>query len=657
VAIVSHRLWRDRFGADPAIVGQAVNLGGNPTQIIGIMGETFESLLNPAAEIWAPLRYDGSLEQACRTCRHLRVVGRLASGATVASATAELSTTLTGIAAQHPGDYRSDQLGILVQPLRDVIVGPARRAYLILFSAVVAVLLLACVNVANLLLGQAVERRQEFAVRRALGAGRERVVRQVLLESGWLGLGGAAIGAAIAAVGIRWLAPLVATSLPRAGQIDLDWGVLGFAAATGVVAALGFGAAPALVTGAGSEQLRQGIGITRGRRVRRGLVVVQVGLASALLAATLLLGKSMRQLLSVDAGFEAERVFTLDVQVAGPRFATDSSTWRYFAAVREAARSVPGVEQAALVSQLPLGGNFDSYGLHLESRPRANPQDAPSADRYAVTPGYFETMGIRLTAGRTFLDTDRGGSLPVAIVNEAVARLDFKGQSPIGERIRVGGTDGPGRTVVGVVADVRHHGLDQEATRQFYVPTEQWEWSEGQMILVARTSQDPARLGSAIVAAVRALDPDPTLESPQPMTAVIGGSVGARRLVLGLFQGFALLALALSAVGVYGVMSGGVAERRREFGIRSALGEGRSGLVGSVIKEAVVIGAIGTAAGAGLWLAAAPLVGRFLYGVDASDPTSLLLVGSGLVLVAVLAALRPAWRAGSQSPTAVLRSD
>jgi putative ABC transport system permease protein len=664
VAILSDRLFRHRFGSDPAVVGRTISLSGTATTIIGILPDGFESLLEPTAEIWRPLGYDITLPYACRTCRHLRAVARLAPGTTAAQATAELGSLGGRIAAAIPNEYPPGA-SFITEPVKSNVTKSARTALLVLFGAVGLVLILACVNVANLLLGQAVQRHHEFSVRMALGSGRARLARQVLLESSMLGLAGGTIAIGLAAVGSGLLRRIPGAWLPRAETVGLDWGVLGFASAVGILSGVGFGLLPALVSlESAGEGLKQGGGrLTRRRGARRALIVAEVTIASILVVGAGLLVKSMGRLLAVDPGFIPDRLLTVDIQVAGQRFQSDTLTWEYFRRVREVAAGVVGVGSAALTSQLPLGGNFDRYGVHLQSKPRASPEEDPSADRYSVTPGYFETMGIPLLEGRTFTEADRLGGAPVAVVNERYARLELGEGSPIGQRIMLGGLDttdlarNPWRTIVGVVGNVVHEGLDRESSPQVYVPTEQWQFADGQMILVARTAADPATLGPAMARAVRSVDPDPTIERVRPMTAVIGGSTAARRLVLRLFQGFALVALGLAAVGIYGVMSSGVAERMKEFGIRSALGASGSSLMRSVIRESLTLGGAGIAFGLVVAMAIAPVFRGVIFDVGPRDLSVYLIASVILAGLTVIAALAPARRAARQDPVVALRSE
>jgi len=656
VVIVAHDLWRDRLGGDPAIIGQTISLDGSPATVVGILPPDFESLLNPAARIWSPLRY-GDQPWACRTCRHLRAVARLAPDTEVSRSEAELAVVMKRLVATFPDQYAVDGT-VLLEPLQTTLTKNSRLALLTLFGAVSLVLVLACTNVANLALAHAIERRREFAVRMALGSGRGRLVRQVLLESTLLGLTGSVAAVAIGAAATGLLRGAASGLVPRANAIGLDWGVLGFSALIGMLAGIGFGLLPALVgLESARDGLRDGLRITRRHPVRRGLVVAEVTIAVMLVAGAGLLVKSMSRLLAVDPGFDPDRVLTADIQVAGQHFDTDSATVRYFAAVRDAVAALPGVRSVDLASQLPLSGDFDRYGVHFASRPQANPEDDPAADRYAVSPGFFGTMRIPLVAGRLFTEADRAGSAPVAILSRALAESAFPDGNAIGQQLRVGDPAGRPFTVVGVVGDIRHVGLDQASPGQVYYPFDQWFFADQRMIAIVRTDGDPAALAAPLARAVRALDASPTIANVRPMAAVIGTSTADRRMVLALFGALAAVAMVLAAVGIFGVMATGVAERKREFGIRSALGASGASLTGGVVAESLVLGGAGI--GLGLLLAglAARALGAALFEVAPIDPVVYLGTALGIGGLVAAAAWIPARRAARNDPLAALRAD
>ncbi len=657
VVILSHGLWRSRFGAEPAIVGNVISLDGYPNTVVGVMGPEFESLLDPGAELWSPLRYSVTLPFGCRTCRHLRAIGRLAPTATVSAAREEMALIANRLVAAYPNDYSTP--GIVIEALKTNLTKATKPALIALLGAAGLVLLIACLNVANLALGQMAQRRQEFGVRLALGADRERILRQVLIESLMLGVLGAACGVGVAWLALQGIIGLAPAALPRLGSIGIDRIALGFAGLVGIGTGVAFGLGPALwLTRAAHAGLRETAKITAGPErhwLRRGLVTGEVAIAVLLVVGAGLVFRSMGQLLGVAPGFDPDHLLTMDVQVAGTKFDSDPVTRGYFTAAAAAAAQVPGVSAVAWTSQLPLGGNVDGYSVGIRSKPLANPSDQPSADRYSVTPGYFETMRIPLVSGRYLSEADRDSAPPVVVINATFARLEFPGRDPLGEEVHLGDDASPWRTIVGVVGDVRHAGLDRPATRQIYIPEDQWQFADGSMVMVVRTASDPALVAEPVRRVVRQVDPDPTIAKLAPMTAVIGASTDARHFVLRLFQSFAGLSLLLAAAGIYGVISTGVAERQREIGIRTALGASARGIQGLVVTEAVKLSVIGVTAGLVAAAGLSRFLGAILYGIGPTDPASFGAAGVLLLSVAIAAAWIPARRAARLDPTVILK--
>jgi putative ABC transport system permease protein len=658
--ILSHALWRARFGGDSSVVGRAIALGGFPYTVVGVMPAGFENVLSPDAQLWRPLRYDASLPQACRTCRHLRAVGRLKADVSPAAARRELAVLHARMVADHPTEYAST--GFTVPTLHAQVTGGVRPALLALVAAVALVLLIACANVANLLLARGAQREGEFAVRTALGAGRGRLIRQILTESLVLAAAGGVLGVGLAIAGVRALIALAPPDLPRLEAIAVNGEVLAVALLVTTIVGVGFGLAPAWHAArteprAGlHQQTRHSIG---GRRaLRSSLVVSEVALALLLLVGSGLLFRSMQRLLGVSPGFDPDRLFTLQVQTGGPRFQTDSATWAFFERVRAAARDLPGVEAVGLTSQLPLSGEFDAYGIHLESRPVANPEEDPSAFRFGVSPGYLEAMRISVLRGRTLEESDRGDAPPVVLINQALARRAWPGEDPVGQRIRLGGVaDGPWRTVVGIAGDVRHLSLSAEVPNAVYVPETQWFGADNAMSLIVRTRGDPEALIPAVRRAVRALDPDQPIVRVALMSRVVEASAAERRFTLVLFEAFGLLAVVLSAAGIYGVLAGAVAERRREIGVRTALGATQRDILGLVLRQGLTL----TAAGAVIGLGAAALLTRaiddLLFQVPRLDPVTYAGVTLLMALVAGVACWVPARRAVRVDPVAATRGE
>ena len=659
VVMLSYRLWQRAWSGDSAIVGRTVMISGRPHLVAGVMPRTFENLSTPQAEIWGPLGYDLSLPWACRTCRHLRMVVRLRPGVTHAAALADVEQVMARVRATYPGQYAS--VGGVLEDLRDAAIGTLRPVMMALGGAVLFLLLIACANVANLVLGRAFERQGEFSLRRALGAPGVRLVRQVTAETMLLAVVGGVLGLGLAALVMRLLPEGLASALPRTNVARLDPGVIAFAAVSALLTTVLAGLVPAVVALRGNmagtmrEAGRQVMGRSR-HRIRSTLVIVEVSLAIVLLTGTGLMFRTMDQLLQVTTGFNPGQVATMSLSVSGPRFAEDAATLAYQRAVLEAARSLPGVRGVAITSQLPLGGNFDSYGVHRVDRPSANPESDPSAQRFAVSPDYHAVMGIGLVAGRRFTPADREGAPRVVLINRALAAVAFAGEDPIGREVRVGGNDGVPRTIVGIVDDVRHLSLDGVPESQIYLPFDQWG-GDGTVALVAQVGPNPASMLGALEARVRSVDRSVAIASQAAMRDVVNRATGTRRFALLVLGAFAAIALVLSAAGMYGVIAASVAERRREIGVRAALGATTGRIVGMVVGQAAMVSAAGLAIGTAGAIGTGVALRSMLYGVAPWDATTLMGVVVVLALVALIACAVPAWRAARVDPVSSLRGD
>ncbi len=601
VVVLTDGLWRRRFGADPAIAGKTIQLGETAYLVAGVLGPDFETVFSSdptkRTEIFSPLGYDTGLSQACRTCRHLRTIGRLKDGVTVAQATGEMNAISAALLREHPTEYPA--AGVLVKPFGEDLTARARPLLWTLFAAVGLVLLIGCANVASLLLSRAGRRRKEVALRTALGASSARIAGLFLVEALVLALSGGALGLLAAAWTLQALVGLAPASLPRVGDVRLEGTVLLFTLGVSVLTGLLFGIVPALRMSRLQLEpvLRESSGASSSRRARRyggSLVVFDVALALILLTGALLLVKSTSRLLHVDPGFHSEGLLTVELDVSGARYEQDPAVIQFWDRVLERVESLPGVRGAGVVSQLPLGGNFDEYGVHAQDKPSANPDTDPSADRYGVSAGYLRAMGIPVLRGRGIEPTDRADSPPVVLINAALARKIWPGEDPIGKRVRVGGNEGPWRTVIGVAGSVRHTALDAPETLQFYLPRTQFV--DSSMVLVVQAS-DPERLARPIRDAITAIDADQPIARVATMERIVSGSAAPRRFSAGLLAAFAVLASLLAAVGIFGVLSGFVGLRTREIGIRVALGASRRSVVGLVCGRTLRLTLAGLAAG------------------------------------------------------------
>jgi predicted permease len=603
------------------------------------------------------LQYD--LSQGRAWGHHLRVVGRMRPGVAAADAAREMDAIARNPVPEFTRPpHASAAHGFIVASLKDDVTRGIRPALLAVFGAVALVLVIACVNVTNLLLARGVRRRGELALRAALGAGRHRLVRQLLTESLLLASLGGIAGLAVAVVGVRALVPLVPAGLPRAAAIGVGGGAFGFALGLTTFVGLVFGLVPAF-QGARSDPQESLVSAGRRstgrhRRVRGALVVAEVAVAVVVLAGAGLLLRSIQRLFAVPAGFDPSSIVTMRVETAGPRLAADSATARFFAQALDAVRRVAGVASAALTSQLPLSGERDLYGLRFDGAVADDPGEAGGTLRYAVSPGYFETMRIPVRRGRRFDERDRAGAPLVAVISESVARRRLPGLDPLGRQVTVG--SGAPYTVVGVVGDVRQALASSDADA-VYVPAAQWRFADRAMSLVVRARGAPAELVPALRRAVWSADRGQAIERVATMNHLLTTSVADRRFALLLFEVFALVAVVLAAAGIYGVLATGVAERTREVGVRAALGATPSDIVGLVLREGMLLAGVGVLLGLAGAAAASRAVVSLLFGVSRVDPVTYGGVVAVLGTVALLAGAVPAWRAARVDPMEALRAE
>jgi putative ABC transport system permease protein len=666
VVILSDRLWRRRFAADGSIVGRQVRLDDNLFTVVGVMPVGFENVLASSAELWAPLQYNPALPLDGREWgHHLRMIGRLRDGISMAQAKSELDVILQVLGRLYTKGY--DGSGgvpdaFLVNSMQTDVTSDVKPALLAVLGAVILVLGIACVNVTNLLLARGAQRCNEFAVRVALGASRGRLIRQLLIESLLLTALGSGLGVVVAEAGVRALLALSPVGLPRVSAIRLDATALLFG--LGITTMVGFvvGMIPALHASRRDPQseLQQGSRRTTGghQMTRRVLVVSEVALALVLLVSAGLLLRSLQRLFAIDPGFDGSHVLTMQVQEYGHRYDKDDVRDRFFTEALEAVRRVPGVTEAAFTSQLPLSGDYESYGVEFESRPN---DISESAFRYAVSPEYFAAMRIPLRSGRLLDERDTMGAPLAVVISESFAKRKFPGQDPIGTRVRVGPSighaDQPWSTIVGVVGDVKQTSLALGDSDAFYTTRTQFAWVDNVQSLVVRTQGDAATMAPAIRRAIWSVDKDQPIVRVATLESLLAASEAERRFALILFATFALVALVLAATGIYGLLAGSVAERTREIGVRSALGASRTNILTLVIRQGMTLVAIGAAIGLVGAAAASSAVTSLLYEVSRLDPITYLGVIVLLGGVALGACGLPAWRAAKVDPASTLRAE
>jgi putative ABC transport system permease protein len=663
VIVLSDALWRRRFGADPTIVGQHVKLDDEDHVVIGVMPASFENVVGPLSLVWAPLKYASVFSPDDKEWgHHLRVIARVRRGASFADASRELDRIARAPApefARVPWARMAN--GFLVTSLQSDVTRAIRPAMLAVLGAVCLVLLIACVNVTNLLLARGVQRRGEFAMRLALGAGRGRLTRQLLTESVLLAVIGGALGLVIAQAGVRALVALSPAELPRLGAIRVDAAAFAFAALVTTLVGVVVGAIPAfnvLRQDVSSRLASAGRRTTGGgghQRTRAVLVVAEVGLALMLLVGAGLLMRSIQRIFAVPVGFNAPGLLTMQLQLTGGPYRSDSARARYFSNVLEAVRSVPGVEAAATTSLVPLSGDVDVYGAHLERDRDA--QNNGAAMRYAVAPEYFGVMGVRLLRGRLFNTADGKDAPRAAVVSQSFAKVAFGDDNPLGQRFRFGPPEGDWFTVVGVVTDVRQSSFDVNPPVAVYVTPLQWHWVDGAMSVVVRAKGDPANLAAPIRSAIWSVDREQAIVRVATMTALVNRSIADRRFALVLFEAFGLAALLLAATGIYGVLSGGVTERVREIGVRAALGASPFDIVGLVVRRGAALTGVGVVLGLAGAIVGTRAVTALLFGISRLDMTTYLSVTALLGGVALLASALPALRAARIDPATTLRSE
>jgi putative ABC transport system permease protein len=660
VVVLSERVWRRRLGADAGAIGRTIRMSGEPYVVVGVMPARFH-FPDAATDFWIPMAFSPA-QRSARNSHYLRVVGRLRRGVGWPAARDDMHAVARQLAQAYP--RTNDRVGIVVTPLHEEVAADARRALAILLGAAACVLLIMCANIANLLIARASNRRREIAVRVAIGAGRGRVARQLLTESALLSAAGGLAGLLVATWGVAALERFVPAPLAATIDLHLDGRAVLFALAATAVTALMFGVAPALHAAsrdvAGDLKAAPGsAGGRSGARLRDGLAIGEIAAAVMLLAGAALLVTSLARLRGVDPGFRADHMLTASVIVPYPKYADAARRQRFYADVVARARAIPGVERVGLTSDLPYTSRANYMSLKVEHRETRGPLGEDALFRLVSTE-YLQTIGARLRAGRFLDDGDRSGAAPVVVVNAALADQYWPGDSALGHRVDTGTGDGAPlwMTIVGVVEEVKERGLDYGPKPAVYVPFTQTTIAFFQPSAIAvRTAGPPSELASALQRAVWSVDPEQPVSAIRTMDDIVDLELEIRQQVLSLLGAFALLAAVLAAMGIYGVLSYLVLERRREIGVRIAIGATPRAVVGAILAHSAALTAAGLAIGLAGAAATTRWLGSLLFGVSAMDPVVLTVVSLALAAVAMLASSVPAARAAAVDPMVALRAE
>lgn len=661
VAVISEQLWRRSFGADRGIIGKIVTINSAPTQIIGVVPAAMKYPVS--SDIWMPLQFPPSqLADGMRGARWLGMLARVKDGVSMERASTEVLHISQVMESRFPEQYRERRETIA--SVHDYTVGSLKKPLIIIMSAVGLVLLIACANVANLMLVRAAARESEFAVRSALGAGRSRLVRQLVTESVMLTLIGAAVGVLLAAVGMRLLMRIAPTDISRVSSASLSGGALALTAAVAVATGIVFGLLPTLSASRGdlATALRAGGRGTRVQassgRVKRLIVATEVALAITLMAGAGLLLRSFGKLMSVDTGFQPQGVLTAQLELPDGRYDSLTSQRLFQQTLADRLGAIPGVTSVGLTNVMPLSGSDFDLTFTIRGRPVPRPSDEPDAEIRPISPGFFTAMGVPVVSGRGVLPSDKAGTPQVLVVNRAFVKKFFPHDDPLQQQLTLGwsmnGTRMGGQ-VVGVVGDVRGLDLSQEPAPTIYLPMAQ---SAAQSIgIVVRSSLPPASLVPSVRGVVRDLDHLVALFDVQTMQDRMAGSVGAQRFYATLVGVFAAVALLLSAVGLYGVIAYAVSQRTHEMGVRVALGATGSSISRMVVAEGLTLTVIGAGVGIVCAFFAARVIASLLYGIDARDPATFIGAVLALCVVAVVASYLPARRAAAVDPLIAMRGD
>jgi putative ABC transport system permease protein len=661
VVLLSHELWQRRFGAAANVIGQAITLDNQPYTVVGVMPPGFEF---PAKGIslWAPIAFSANAANDNNSW-FLNGIARLNSGVTMAQAQSEVDVIAGNLARIFPQTHTDVGFGLM--SLHESLVSNFKQALFVLLGAVLFVLLIACVNVANLLLARTAAREKELAVRAALGAGRVRLLRQLLTESTLLALAGGALGLLLAVWGIQVLKLFNPGTIARLEEVSLDWRVLGFTLGISCLTSVLFGLAPALQISKTDLQntLKEGgrgfVG-TRGQRLRKLLVIAEVALSLVLLIGAGLLMRSFVRLQQVELGFNPTRLLTLRVEMSVSKAQDLARLTNFYQQALERVQALPGVQAASVATAAPIATPGMGNSLVIEDKPDPPPGQSMSANNRVVSPDYFQTLGIPLLRGRLFSAQDNTQTPFAVVINQALARAYWGAEDPVGKRIKLINRQSslPWMTVVGVVGSIRQKGLNNDPYPEFYTPFTQEHqlWARPSLLLI-RAAGDPLSLVAAVKSQIWAVDKDQTITAVQTMDEIVARSLGPRRFNLWLLGVFATLALVLASVGIYGVISYAVSQRTREIGIRLALGAAPRDVLRLVVRQGMSLALIGVALGLVAALTLTRVMKELLFNVSTTDPATFALITLLLVVVALIASYIPARRATKVDPLVALRRE
>jgi putative ABC transport system permease protein len=664
VIVLSYGLWRQRFGAAKDVIGKRVTIDGVPREVVGVMPAGFS--YPPGRDAWLPIEYGENFVTKQRGAWQYDVVARLKPGVTPEQSAAEVDAIGRNLARRYPD--ANANLGITTLPLHEAVVGDIRRSMLVLFGAVAFVLLIACANVANLLLARAASRESEMAVRTALGAGRGRLIRQLLTECVILAIFGGGLGLLIAVWGVSFLTALQPAGLPRLDAVAVDAPVVVFTLSLAVLTGIVFGVFPAVhatqsPVWALKETGRGAVTSNAGARMRGALIVAELALAVMLLVGAGLLMRSFVRLQSVDPGFRPDHALTFNLTLPDARYGEDAPRVAFFDQLLPKLAALPGAQAVGAVMGVPLIGMQFNISFKVEGRPPVAPADEPSMEIRVASPEYFSTIGIPVKRGRAFSDEDRIGAPQVVVITESAAKRFFPNEDPIGKTItlgwgkrdRNGVRTAAGGRIVGIVGDIKDAGLNEPYSPELYMPLRQWPI--GWMSVILKTTMPPESLAKAAQAAVSSIDPDLPVSNVSTLDRIVARSISQPRFYMLLLTLFAALALTLAAIGIFGVLSYAVSQRTREIGIRMALGAQERSVIGLVVRQAMVLVAAGLAAGTIAAVFVAQTMTKMLFNVEPTDPATFAAVGVVLAAVALLASYLPARRATRVDPIVALRTE